>query len=217
MTDASFPTWGDSALVVLIPEAEPVVSELRLAHDPVAQDGVPAHVTVLFPFIPAGRLTDALHATIAAVFARIPGFDYRFDEVRRFGDTVVWLAPQPVAAFDALLRTATERWPEHPPYGGVIQNVIPHLTVGDRLEVGMADRVEAAVRAELDRHGPRRSPCWRPTLTTSGRWRGSTHWRSRESRQSGAAGGRPVGAAAGRRRAATARARRFRAGARAGG
>jgi hypothetical protein len=154
MTDAAFPTWGDTALVVLVPESEPVVSDLRLVHDPVAEDGVPAHVTVLFPFIPAEQLTDARHEAIAALFGQIPAFDYRFDEVRRFGDAVVWLAPQPAAAFDALLRMAAERWPEHPPYGGTIKDVIPHLTVGDRLEPGMAEQVEAAARAELDRHGP---------------------------------------------------------------
>ncbi|HYN34704.1 MAG TPA: hypothetical protein VES40_18925 [Ilumatobacteraceae bacterium] len=42
-----------SALVVLVAEAETLISAHRLRHDPVAARGVPAHVTVLHPFAPS--------------------------------------------------------------------------------------------------------------------------------------------------------------------
>jgi hypothetical protein len=41
---------GRTALIVAVEEAEIAVSELRLRYDPSASLGVPAHVTVLFPF-----------------------------------------------------------------------------------------------------------------------------------------------------------------------
>ena len=44
-----------SALVVAVPDAEPVVGHLMLRLDANAVLGVPAHVTVLFPFVPADR------------------------------------------------------------------------------------------------------------------------------------------------------------------
>ena len=53
--------WGDSALLVPIPEAEPIVAELRLEHDAIAARGVPAHVTVLFPFVPRALIRPSVH------------------------------------------------------------------------------------------------------------------------------------------------------------
>jgi hypothetical protein len=40
---------AQSAIVVVVEEAEPVVGAHRLRHDPVASLGVPAHVTILYP------------------------------------------------------------------------------------------------------------------------------------------------------------------------
>ena len=39
----------ESALLVAVPEAEPLVGALRLVHDPSAAVGVPAHITILLP------------------------------------------------------------------------------------------------------------------------------------------------------------------------
>ena len=43
---------GQTALVVAVPSAEPVVARLRASYDVAAAYGVPAHVTVLYPFLP---------------------------------------------------------------------------------------------------------------------------------------------------------------------
>ena len=40
-----------SAVVVEVPEAEPLVGAWRLRFDPVAALGMPAHVTLLYPFV----------------------------------------------------------------------------------------------------------------------------------------------------------------------
>src|SRR5215216_5253276 len=48
-----------SALIVAVPEAEPLVGGWRLRYDD-ASLGVPAHVTLLFPFMPAEELGEAL-------------------------------------------------------------------------------------------------------------------------------------------------------------
>ena len=39
-----------TALVIAVPEAEPVVGRLRSLYDEADTTGVPAHVTLLFPF-----------------------------------------------------------------------------------------------------------------------------------------------------------------------
>ena len=48
-----------SAVVVHVPEAEPVVGGWRRAHTYDAPLGLPAHVTILYPFVPRGELTEA--------------------------------------------------------------------------------------------------------------------------------------------------------------
>lgn len=51
-------TEPQSALVVLVPEAEELVAPFRAAYDAAAAAGMPAHVTILFPFAsPAWHLT----------------------------------------------------------------------------------------------------------------------------------------------------------------
>jgi len=166
-------TEGDAALLVAIAEAEPVVGRLRLTHDAVAADGIPAHVTVLYPFVPRDQLTSDVRRATTDVFGAIPTFEYRFDHVGRFGDTTVFLAPRPASAFSRLTEAAHARWPEHPPYGGVIDVVIPHLTVGDGLDAPTADALEVAAGEALTRHGPvvgRASEVALMTRGADGRW-----------------------------------------------
>jgi 2'-5' RNA ligase len=122
-------TVAETALLVPVPAAEPLVREHRLAHDPVAPLGIPAHITVLYPFVPPDALDDALEGAIAEVLRGFAAFDYELRDVRRFDDGVLYLAPVPDEPFAALTDAIAARWPEHPPYGGGFDTVIPHLTV----------------------------------------------------------------------------------------
>jgi 2'-5' RNA ligase len=115
-----------TALIVPVPEAEPHVGDLRLRHDPMAALGVPAHVTVLFPFAAPEDVDEPEVAELAAAHAP---FRFELAEVRRFGDDVTYLAPEPAAPFSALTEAAAARWPAYPPYEGVHEVVVPHLTV----------------------------------------------------------------------------------------
>lgn len=163
----------DSGLLVPIPEAEPVVGALRMQHDPTAPRGVPAHVTVLFPFVPRAAIDDAVRSALREVLGGMAAFDYRFRRVERFGDSTVYLAPEPAAAFRALTDVISRRWADYPPYGGVIETVVPHLTVGDRLAEGEADLVAAQAAEALRHHGPitgRAAAVWLMTADADGRW-----------------------------------------------
>ena len=57
-----------SALIVAVPEVEPLVGDWRSRYDN-ATLGVPAHVTLLFPFVPAAQLDDVLLGELEALFA----------------------------------------------------------------------------------------------------------------------------------------------------
>ena len=120
----------ESAVIVALPEVEQVVGHIRADLDPAAVWGVPAHVTVLFPFVVPGRIDDGVLATVALAVRSVPRFTAVFPRVEWFGDQVVWLAPEPADRFRALTSAVCERFPDHPPYGGAHRDVVPHVTIG---------------------------------------------------------------------------------------
>jgi len=150
---------GESALVVAVPEAEPAVAAHRAALDTSAAAGMPAHVTVLFPFLPAERLDDAALAAVARIVTAVPAFDVVLARVAWFGDRVVWVAPEPAEPFRALTLAVWRRFPEAPPYGSEHTDVVPHLTIGsgaplERLASAaeaVAGRLPIAARVEAVR------------------------------------------------------------------
>lgn len=138
----------ESALVVTVPAAEPVVGRWRRTLDRAAAWGVPAHVTVVYPFVPPDRLDDGVLAGVRAAVGGVPGFDCVFGAVRWFGADVVWLAPEPDEPFRALTAAVWRRFPEAPPYGGEFADPIPHLTIG-HVDPPALRRAAAAVAPEL--------------------------------------------------------------------
>jgi hypothetical protein len=117
-----------TALIVPVAEAEAQVGELRLAHDSSAGRGVPAHVTILFPFLEADEVDEA---AVADLISRFPAFDFELDRVDRFPDGTTWLRPTPSLPFVDLTAAVWQRWPERPPYEGAFDEVIPHLTISE--------------------------------------------------------------------------------------
>ena len=116
------------------------LERVRVRHDPVAAAGVPAHVTILFPFLASEALTPAVRRTLAGIAAAVAPFDVRFSRVERFPD-VVWLAPEPDGPFRELTERTVTAFPDQVPYEGLHDEIVPHLTVGagsgpelDRLE-----------------------------------------------------------------------------------
>lgn len=146
----------ESALIVAVPETERAVGRFRSTLDTAARWGVPAHVTVLYPFLPPDRIDDDVLSTLSRIFDATPRFDVSFAEVRWFGDTVVWLSPQPDDGLRRLTAAVWRRFPEAPPYAGAHADVVPHLTVGhDAPKHVLAEAAEAVaghlpIRATVD-------------------------------------------------------------------
>ncbi len=118
---------GRSAVIIPI-ALPPRLASLRKAGDPLAARGVPAHVTVLFPFLRVDALTPAVRSTLARLAAHEPPFVARFERVERRG-RMVWLIPADERPFLRLTAAVAERWPDHQPYEGVHLTLIPHLTL----------------------------------------------------------------------------------------
>jgi hypothetical protein len=119
-----------SALLIRCPAAEPAVSPHRLRLDRAAAFGVPAHLTVCFPFKPVAQLTAADHDELANAFAQVPVFALRGDWTGWFGETMLHVVPEPVEPVLELIRLVGRLFPNHPIYGGEIDDIVPHLTIG---------------------------------------------------------------------------------------
>jgi 2'-5' RNA ligase superfamily len=144
----------ESALIVPVPEVEPLVGRHRLVLDPAAGWGVPAHVTVVYPFLPPAQITDDVRRTVRKVAAATPAFDIEFSRIRWFDDTVVWLSPEPAEPFRALTMSLWRRYPQAPPYRGAHgDTVTPHLTIG---QGGPVEAMQAAA-VEIDTQLPVRA------------------------------------------------------------
>jgi hypothetical protein len=164
---------SDTALVILVPEAEPFVASHRRSHDPSAAVGVPAHVTVLYPFRSAVDETAA--KVLAELAAGVPAFDVRFAALARFPGEVVYLAPDPPEPFLRLMAAAFAAFPDCPPYAGTIPDPVPHLTVADGVDVSTAAALELTIGPGL----PITSRVERLTLIaedSNGRWAVARHW-----------------------------------------
>lgn len=90
--------------------------------------GVPAHITLLYPFVPAAELTDATVAAVAEIIRAVPGFDLALVATTRL-DGALCLVPEPADPFVRLTEAIVRRFPQYPPYEGAYDRIVPHLTV----------------------------------------------------------------------------------------
>ena len=121
--------WIRPASVLIVPvlAAEPAVAAW-LGRERVDFDGVPLHVTVMYPFLPARSVNAAQEAALAELARGVCPFPFALTSLRRFPG-VQYLAPEPAAPFVAITELIQRRWPACRPYGGAYDTVIPHLTV----------------------------------------------------------------------------------------
>jgi len=169
---------GRTALLVPVPEAEAIVGDLRARHDPSATVGVPAHVTALFPFLPGDEIDETVERSLRDLFGAQPPFAYRFASVGRFAHNV-HLMPESGAQFSRLTAALAARWPDHLPYEGVFDVVIPHLTAADQVDPDTADAISDELERRLAESGPvigRAHELWLVREGTQGHWSTVAHF-----------------------------------------
>jgi GNAT superfamily N-acetyltransferase len=118
----------EAALLIPVPEAEPLVADYRMRYDRSAPLGVPAHITINYPFKPHVTRPLEAESDLRALLAPLRGFTFALSEIRTFPG-VLYLAPHPPDPFVALIDAVASRFPDSPPYGGLYGASIPHLTV----------------------------------------------------------------------------------------
>ena len=134
-----------SGLVLLTPELDRLVADLRARHDPAARQGMPTHVTVLYPFMDPARLGVAARGRLARTIRGFRAIELTFARVGRFPEAL-WVAPEPADRLVELVRALEAAFPDYLAYGGQFETLIPHATVA----LGLSEDL-AALEPELRR------------------------------------------------------------------
>lgn len=141
---------GETALIAPVPQAEVHVAALRLRFDFRAAENVPAHITVLHPFVPHPVPASALE-DLNRLFRRFKPFDFRLAGVGRWPDNL-HLLPMPRDPFVALTKAVWAAFPAYPPFEGRFADIVPHLSVAQgRSE--FLDEAEPLLRAAVPSTG----------------------------------------------------------------
>ena len=159
----------DTALICRVPEAERYISRYRDRYDPSARRNVPAHVTILYPFVPLADIDDGVLARLGEIAAGVRCFDYRLAQTQRF-PVALYLAPDPDRSFAALTDAVWRAFPDYPPFEGKFETVVPHVTVAHG-DVPLLCEIDVELRMGLPGGGVK-ARCSELVLieNTSGRW-----------------------------------------------
>lgn len=84
----------ESSLLLVIHEAEAAVRRYRVLHDLAAQVGVPAHITVAYPFKPTGAMGESDLARLGKLIAATPAFNIELASTGWFNTDVLFLTPR---------------------------------------------------------------------------------------------------------------------------
>ena len=133
------------ALVIPVPALEPIVARWRDGPDHPTSGRMPAHLTVMYPFLDSLEVTAEVRSQLADLCGRTRKFDVAFTWIETFPG-VVYLAPSPADEVRVLTERVTEIWPQLRPYAGRHGDIVPHLTLvhrdDDALVRQIADELE---------------------------------------------------------------------------
>jgi 2'-5' RNA ligase len=144
---------AETALVVLVPELEPLIGAWRRDHTSDGACGMPPHVTLIYPFADSSEVGPYL-PELAEELGRFSPFELAFRGTRRFPETL-YLEPEPAEPFVAMTQALASAFPDFPPYGGQLDEIVPHASIAQggeplfaRVEDEVVPRLPVSVRVE---------------------------------------------------------------------
>lgn len=119
---------SETALIVRVRLPERLET-LRVGAIPNASRGLPAHITLLYPFAAAEELDGRLQAAVARALERHHAFAYRLGGPARWPE-VLFASVDPEGPFRSLYADLAAAFPDFPTYGGGLE-FTPHVTVAE--------------------------------------------------------------------------------------
>jgi 2'-5' RNA ligase len=130
-------TVAKTAIVLLLPELEPLIGSSRRRYTGDGARGMPPHVTLIIPFADSADLDDRL-GLLGRVLGEFASFAVAVSETARFPG-LLYLRPEPAELFVAMTEALGSAFPEFPPYAGEFDDIVPHVTVAQANEEILAE------------------------------------------------------------------------------
>ncbi|MFD7834409.1 2'-5' RNA ligase family protein [Streptomyces sp. NPDC059761] len=108
------PDPGTTAVVIVLPDAAPLLDTAWRIDPALVRRGVPAHVSLLYPFVPESALTGQDEKGVRSLAASFPAADLLLEELVTAPGFVGVTVPQLQPIVDAF----GAQWPGLRPYGG---------------------------------------------------------------------------------------------------
>ena len=138
---------GRCALVIPVPELEPIVSHWRDRTGHPAGRRMPAHITVMYPFLSSHELSTDVYSGSRTVWTYASDrSDFPFAGYLSWGCLP---RPSPVEEFRGLTERVVEMWPDCSPHEGAHTDVVPHLTLAYTDDAGLVHRIAEEVEPQL--------------------------------------------------------------------
>jgi 2'-5' RNA ligase len=141
----------ETALSLVVPEADALVDDFRRRFfTRTVARRIPPHVTLLYPFVDANAVDNALLVRLRELYAPVRPFEFELTRIERF-PAHLWLAPEPRERLVELIRLTCAHFPECQPYGGSVPEgePTPHLTIGEAGEDADVDGLATAAERDV--------------------------------------------------------------------
>ena len=136
----------ETAVVLVLSQFSPELTALHAEHHVAAAARcIPLHITLLWPFVTRGALTDSVIATLRAFFAERAPLSFELARIDAFPDAL-YAAPEPAAELIELIDELALVFPETPPYRGAFARPIPHATLAVPVEGNEGERAAEKLR-----------------------------------------------------------------------
>ncbi len=105
------PTNGQTGLVIPVPAANALLASMGARYPGTVREGVPAHVSLLYPFIAAAKLDEWVRSALDELFLEQLPMTVEFAECYRRGGFVA-LRPDPIDGLTELVSKTRRHWPD---------------------------------------------------------------------------------------------------------
>ena len=132
----------ETVLMIVPPaEVQAFCYPLREEYDQEAFEKLPAHITLIYPFVPPEEVDEAIEK-LEAVCRSIRAFSVRLNKYGKF-KSVVFLEPSDSQPITDLYNQLFTAFPDYPAYSGEFgEDLHPHLTLAQFEDPGQVDKID---------------------------------------------------------------------------
>jgi 2'-5' RNA ligase len=140
-----------TAIIVPVGQVDQAVFAWRRRCTADGAAGMPPHVTLLYPFADDEVVGPDQIGELRAALGEFEPFSVSFGSFGRFAGSppVLYLEPDPAQPFNEMTASIVDAFPDFPPFGGVHETLIPHLTIAYADDGAVLDQAEHEIGPHL--------------------------------------------------------------------